>query len=383
MSWDNFVHILWQWGDGIVCCLLLVFIGTFTGRWQRRANGFKLKAGDPAAIIARELSEQTKSQIHAGDITYTVKALDQVVDLLDIQLRNLTPGGKDSAARSLNKAMVEIVNNLLQPLAQSAWQELTVAEQLRAATMLLDTVEEGAFVLADNLLKTDIVQENTENILSGRISEKVTQPSINPVPPAVRSYPRITASGDFVSVYLHQQNPTSIRPVESRIWRFLPRSLHQTYMQVYVNMFKKKGGPKEPKTKATSKLRSASPSSSLSETDLDQMGESPDSLGPRSATSSSAESKMGSECTSVSEVGLDSSPIGDHLKLEKALQSAASTTPREPGTVGTPATIELAASPTVHESRIDLSELKVMIAELMQEIKKDIKKSEKANEELR
>ncbi|MBN3293688.1 AGRL3 protein, partial [Polypterus senegalus] len=63
----------------------------------------KLKAGDPAAIIARELSEQTKSQIHAGDITYTVKALDQVVDLLDIQLRNLTPGGKDSAARSLNK----------------------------------------------------------------------------------------------------------------------------------------------------------------------------------------------------------------------------------------------------------------------------------------
>ncbi|XP_039607045.1 adhesion G protein-coupled receptor L3 isoform X11 [Polypterus senegalus] len=137
----------------------------------------KLKAGDPAAIIARELSEQTKSQIHAGDITYTVKALDQVVDLLDIQLRNLTPGGKDSAARSLNKlqkrerscrfyiqAMVEIVNNLLQPLAQSAWQELTVAEQLRAATMLLDTVEEGAFVLADNLLKTDIVQENTENI---------------------------------------------------------------------------------------------------------------------------------------------------------------------------------------------------------------------------
>uniref|UniRef100_A0A8C4RMI6 Adhesion G protein-coupled receptor L3 n=1 Tax=Erpetoichthys calabaricus TaxID=27687 RepID=A0A8C4RMI6_ERPCA len=137
----------------------------------------KLKAGETAAIIARELSEQTKSQIHAGDITYTVKALDQVVDLLDIQLRNLTPGGKDSAARSLNKlqkrerscrfyiqAMVEIVNNLLQPLAQSAWQELTVAEQLRAATMLLDTVEEGAFVLADNLLKTDIVQENTENI---------------------------------------------------------------------------------------------------------------------------------------------------------------------------------------------------------------------------
>ncbi|KAJ8416449.1 hypothetical protein AAFF_G00357370 [Aldrovandia affinis] len=137
----------------------------------------KLKYGETAAIIARELSEQTKSHIHAGDISYTVKAMGQLVDLLDMQLRNLTPWGKDSAARSLNKlqkrerscrfymqAMMETVNNLLQPHARAAWNDLTISDQLRAATMLLDTVEEGAFVLADNLLKTDIVQENTENI---------------------------------------------------------------------------------------------------------------------------------------------------------------------------------------------------------------------------
>ncbi|XP_078020523.1 adhesion G protein-coupled receptor L3 isoform X7 [Epinephelus lanceolatus] len=137
----------------------------------------KLKAGETAAVIARELAEQTKRNLQAGDITYTVKAMVQLVDLLDVQLRNLTPGGKDSAARSLNKlqkrerscrfyvqAMVETVNNLLQPQAQAAWRELSTGEQLRAATMLLDTVEQGAFVLADNLLKTDIVQENTDNI---------------------------------------------------------------------------------------------------------------------------------------------------------------------------------------------------------------------------
>lgn len=64
----------------------------------------------------------------------------------------------------LLQAMVETVNNLLQPQAQAAWMDLSTAEQLRAATMLLDTVEQGAFVLADNLLKTDVVQENTENI---------------------------------------------------------------------------------------------------------------------------------------------------------------------------------------------------------------------------
>ncbi|GAA6076426.1 adhesion G protein-coupled receptor L3 isoform X1, partial [Tachysurus ichikawai] len=65
-------------------------------------------------------------------------------------------------------AMVETVNNLLQPQAHSAWRALSAGEQLRAATMLLDTVEQGAFVLADNLLKTDIVQENTNNIRNRR-----------------------------------------------------------------------------------------------------------------------------------------------------------------------------------------------------------------------
>ncbi|KAM7167508.1 adhesion G protein-coupled receptor L3 isoform 1-T1 [Macrochelys suwanniensis] len=137
----------------------------------------KLKSGETAANVARELAEQTKNHLNAGDITYSVRAMDQLVGLLDVQLRNLTPGGKDSAARSLNKlqkrerscrayvqAMVETVNNLLQPQALNAWRDLTASDQLRAATMLLDTVEESAFVLADNLLKSDIVRENTDNI---------------------------------------------------------------------------------------------------------------------------------------------------------------------------------------------------------------------------
>lgn len=64
----------------------------------------------------------------------------------------------------LSQAMVETVNNLLQPQALNAWRDLPARDQLRAATMLLDTVEESAFVLADNLLKTDIVRESTDNI---------------------------------------------------------------------------------------------------------------------------------------------------------------------------------------------------------------------------
>lgn len=56
-----------------------------------------------AANIARELAEHTRNHLYGGDIAYSVSAMVQLVNLLDVQLRNLTPGGKDSAARSLNK----------------------------------------------------------------------------------------------------------------------------------------------------------------------------------------------------------------------------------------------------------------------------------------
>lgn len=63
----------------------------------------KLRSGETAAIVARELAEQTKGLLHPGDVPSTVRAMAQLVELLDVQLRNLTPGGKDSAARSLTK----------------------------------------------------------------------------------------------------------------------------------------------------------------------------------------------------------------------------------------------------------------------------------------
>ncbi len=73
----------------------------------------QIRAGEAAAIISRELSEQTKGHMHAGDITYTVRAMGHLIDLLDVQLRNLTPGGKDSAARSLNKVLRLTYNTII------------------------------------------------------------------------------------------------------------------------------------------------------------------------------------------------------------------------------------------------------------------------------
>ena len=49
------------------------------------------------------------------------------------------------------QAVVEAVDNLLRPEALESWRDMNGSEQAHTATMLLDVLEEGAFLLADNV----------------------------------------------------------------------------------------------------------------------------------------------------------------------------------------------------------------------------------------
>lgn len=62
------------------------------------------------------------------------------------------------------QAIVDTVDNLLRPEALESWKHMNSSEQEHTATMLLDTLEEGAFVLADNLVEPTRVSMPTENI---------------------------------------------------------------------------------------------------------------------------------------------------------------------------------------------------------------------------
>ncbi|KAG5848022.1 hypothetical protein ANANG_G00132440 [Anguilla anguilla] len=128
--------------------------------------------------LANELAKHTKGPIFAGDVSSSVRLMEQLVDVLDAQLQDLRPSEKDSAGRSFNKlqkrertcraymkAMVDTVDNLLRPEALRSWADMNATEQTHAATMLLDTLEEGAFVLADNLLEPAVVKVPAENVI--------------------------------------------------------------------------------------------------------------------------------------------------------------------------------------------------------------------------
>uniref|UniRef100_A0A4W6FS84 Adhesion G protein-coupled receptor L1 n=1 Tax=Lates calcarifer TaxID=8187 RepID=A0A4W6FS84_LATCA len=124
----------------------------------------KIKSGENAASIAGELVNHTRGRIQAGDVSSSVRLIEQLLDILDAQLQALRPGNKESAARNYNKlqrrertcrayiqAVVQTIDNLLRPEALESWQDMNSTEQAHTATMLLDVLEKGAFLLANNM----------------------------------------------------------------------------------------------------------------------------------------------------------------------------------------------------------------------------------------
>ncbi|XP_068095270.1 adhesion G protein-coupled receptor L2 isoform X17 [Hyperolius riggenbachi] len=135
-----------------------------TSHWVNQL-ALKIRSGENAASLGNELAKHTKGPVFAGDVSSSVRLMEQLVDILDAQLQELKPSEKDSIGRSYNKAIVDTVDNLLRPDALQSWRDMNSSEQAHAATMLLDTLEEGAFVLADNLADPTRVTMPTENII--------------------------------------------------------------------------------------------------------------------------------------------------------------------------------------------------------------------------
>lgn len=65
----------------------------------------QIRSGENAANLANELAKHTKGAIFAGDISSTMRLMEQLVDILDAQLQELRPSEKDSTGRSFNKVL--------------------------------------------------------------------------------------------------------------------------------------------------------------------------------------------------------------------------------------------------------------------------------------
>lgn len=71
----------------------------------------QIKSGENAANIASELVNHTRGRIQAGDVSSSVRLIEQLLDILDAQLQTLRPGNKEPAGRNYNK-VEESVNSM-------------------------------------------------------------------------------------------------------------------------------------------------------------------------------------------------------------------------------------------------------------------------------
>lgn len=85
-------------------CFLLVFPAVF----NRCRCRFQIRSGENAATLANELARHTQDPVFAGDVSSSVRLMEQLVDILDAQLQELRPSEKDSAGRSFNKVKGKI-----------------------------------------------------------------------------------------------------------------------------------------------------------------------------------------------------------------------------------------------------------------------------------
>lgn len=75
----------------------------FRGVLNRCRRCFQIRSGENAATLANELARHTQDPVFAGDVSSSVRLMEQLVDILDAQLQELRPSEKDSAGRSFNK----------------------------------------------------------------------------------------------------------------------------------------------------------------------------------------------------------------------------------------------------------------------------------------
>uniref|UniRef100_A0A8C2Q6E4 Adhesion G protein-coupled receptor L1a n=1 Tax=Cyprinus carpio TaxID=7962 RepID=A0A8C2Q6E4_CYPCA len=193
----------------------------------------KIKSGENAANIAAELVNHTQGRIHAGDVSSSVRLIEQLLDILDAQLQALRPGNKESAARNYNKwqkrertcrayvqAVVQTVDNLLRAEVLESWQDMNSTEQAHTATMLLDVMEKGAFLINFYLKKkknTDflIVRVLNTETESQDLSFPQNGPSDSSIQLSASTFKQYSRNGQVKVVFVLYKNLGSFLSTEN------------------------------------------------------------------------------------------------------------------------------------------------------------------------
>lgn len=90
-------------------------------------SSWQIKSGENAANIATELARHTRGAIYAGDVSSSVKLMEQLLDILDAQLQALRPIERESAGKNYNKVHGDMLTGRLFSVGCVSWPYISIS----------------------------------------------------------------------------------------------------------------------------------------------------------------------------------------------------------------------------------------------------------------
>ena len=127
----------------------------------------KVEGGDLENVLSASLAHHTRSEVsYGGDVesaTAIMKTLSNRIQYL-LQTQGDKFYNKAQYIQEVLLNMVRAASNLLSLGNREAWDDLTISRQVKAASALMQVLEENAFIFAETTEQEEVLVESSKNI---------------------------------------------------------------------------------------------------------------------------------------------------------------------------------------------------------------------------
>lgn len=140
-----------------------------SGCWSLWLSSLEQRAQagrDPLVSITNDLAQVTGSKtLYGGDMMITAKIVEKLAKKMSQDIQTFPdPRQREAIVTEMLHDVVKTSSNLLDASQHASWKDLSFAEQMNVATLLLIELEENAFLLADTVTREKTVDQTVKNI---------------------------------------------------------------------------------------------------------------------------------------------------------------------------------------------------------------------------
>ena len=141
----------------------------------------KVEGGDLENVLSASLAHHTRSEIiYGGDVESAAAIMKTLSNRIQYLLQ--TQGDKFyNKAQYIQEVLLNMVragSNLLSLANRAAWEDLATSRQVKAASALMQVLEENAFLFAETTEQEEVLVESSKNICKYSLHNLIPSSSV-------------------------------------------------------------------------------------------------------------------------------------------------------------------------------------------------------------